>query len=359
MRLQQLHLILALAQAGSLRAAALTLNVTQPALTKSLHQLEDEFATPLVLRTPKGVRLTPAGELVRARAAAVLREIERAREDVAWQMRHAHARVSVGVSPAAALLLAPGALARLRARWPQVRAAMVDALYPRALAMVRDGEIDLAVGPLPPEGAGPDLRVQSLFDGRTSLVVRSGSPHAQATELVDLVDAPWVLAGPVGGPGDPRRMDFRGRELPPTAITLECESFSTLLAVLPSMDAVALVPAGFYEHHGPRLGLVRLPITEGLPRVTLHAVWRADTPLTAPAGTLLDALEQEARLLRRPAAADSTSTSISPSTSASRATQAARQTSRPAARQAAKPEAKQEAKQAGKQTDGSRRTRGA
>lgn len=303
MRLQQLHLILALAQAGSLRAAAQTLNVTQPALTKSLHQLENEFATPLVLRTPKGVRLTPAGELVRARAAAVLREIERAREEVAWQMRHAHARVSVGVSPAAALLLAPGALARLRARWPQVRAALVDALYPRALAMVRDGEVDIAVGPLPPEGVGPDLQVQALFDGQTSMVVRGGSPHAGARELADLIDAPWVLAGPAGGPGDPRHLDFDGRELPPTAITLECASFSTLLAVLPSMDAVALVPAGFYEHHGPRLGLVRLPITKGLPRVTLHAVWRADTPLTAPASTLLDALEQEARRLRTATAA--------------------------------------------------------
>ena len=258
-----------------------------------------------------------------------LRAIERWREDVAGQGRPVHARVSAGVSPAAALLLAPGALARLRSRWPQVRAALVDALYPRALAMVRDGEIDLAVGPLPPEGAGPDLRVQSLFDGQTSLVVRGGSPHARATALDDLVDAPWVLAGPVGGPGDPRRLDFQGRELHPMAITLECESFSTLLAVLPSMDAVALVPAGFYEHHGPRLGLVRLPITEGLPRVTLHAVWRADTPLTAPAGTLLDALEQEARRLRRPAEADSTP--------ASPAKQAARPNGKPKARQKAKP----------------------
>jgi LysR family transcriptional regulator, regulator of abg operon len=75
MRLQHLQLIVALAEMGSLRAAASRLNVTQPALTKALRQLEDEFAAPLVHRTPKGVRLTPAGELLAARAASVAREI--------------------------------------------------------------------------------------------------------------------------------------------------------------------------------------------------------------------------------------------------------------------------------------------
>ena len=89
MRLQHLHLLLTLAQTGSLRASAQTLNVTQPALTKALKQLEDEFGTALVLRTPKGVRLAPAGELLAARAATVVREIERAREEVAWHTQNA------------------------------------------------------------------------------------------------------------------------------------------------------------------------------------------------------------------------------------------------------------------------------
>ncbi|MEQ1807962.1 MAG: LysR family transcriptional regulator, partial [Burkholderiaceae bacterium] len=58
MRLQHLQLILAIAEMGTLRAAAERMNVTQPALTKALRQLEDEFGTAMVLRSPKGVRLT-------------------------------------------------------------------------------------------------------------------------------------------------------------------------------------------------------------------------------------------------------------------------------------------------------------
>jgi LysR family transcriptional regulator, regulator of abg operon len=299
MRLQQLQLIVTLADTGSLRSAALALNVTQPALTKALRQLEDELGAPLVLRTPKGVQLTPAGELVRARAASALREIERARDDVAWQMHHTAARVAVGVSPAAALLLMPGALARLRARWPQVRAVLVDALYPQSMTKVRAGEIDLSVGPLPKDGVDRDLNLQALFDGDTTLVVRKGSPLGKARQLQDLREAPWVLTGPVGGPGDPRRLTVAGGALPDTAIALECESFSTLLAVLPSMDAVALVPSGFFAKHGPGAGLQALAVSDPMPRVTLYAAWRASTPLTAPAAYLLDALVQEARNIRQ------------------------------------------------------------
>ena len=101
MRQQHLHLLLTISKTGSLRASAQLLNVSQPALTKALRQLEEEFGTELVVRTPKGVRLAPAGELIAARAATVVRELERAREEVAWHLRHAEAQVTAGVSPVA------------------------------------------------------------------------------------------------------------------------------------------------------------------------------------------------------------------------------------------------------------------
>jgi LysR family transcriptional regulator, regulator of abg operon len=299
MRLQHLHLILALAETGTLRAAGARLNVTQPALTKALHKLEEEFGTALVTRSPKGVRLTPAGELLAARAATAVRELERAREEVAWQLQLERARVTVGVSPAAAIVLLPGALGRMRARWPQVQVGVLDAIYPRALTMVRAGEIDIAAGPMPPDGVGRDLRVAPLFDAQQILVVRASHPLAGARRLGDLERAAWVVTGPLNGPGDPKHLGFEQRGLESPPVVLQCESFSTLLAVLPSIDAVAIMPEGFFAAYAARMGIVRLPIEDPLPRVSLHAVWRADTPLTAPATRLLEALEQEASEVRR------------------------------------------------------------
>lgn len=299
MRLQHLHLLLTLAQTGSLRASAEALNVTQPALTKSLKQLEEEFGATLVVRMPKGVRLAPAGELLAARAATVVRELERAREEVAWHTQNTLATVTIGVSPAAALMLAPPALSRFQSRWPNVRVRLVDALYPKALQQLRSGELDLALGPLPASGIGHDLRARPLLQSPSVIAARRGHPLARARRLQDLQEASWILTGPRLGPGDPTHLGFEHKGLTPPRVALECESFSTLLALLPYLDLLAIVPQRFFDSHGPRIGLVALGMEESLPPSTIHLLTRTDPPLTLPTQRLVDAFLQEAQLLQR------------------------------------------------------------
>lgn len=295
MRLQHLQLLLTLARTGSLRASAEALNVTQPALTKALKQLEAEFGTALVVRTPKGVRLAPAGELLAARAATVLRELDRAREEVGWYARNERATVTVGVSPAAALLIVPGALARFHARWPRVTVRLTDALYPKAQERLRSRELDMALGPLPAAGPGHDLRAQELLQSASAIVARRSHPLRRARHLRDLAGATWILTGPRLGPGDPAHLGFEPMGLPPPQVVLECDSFSILLALLPTSGALAVVPRHFYDTHGPRSGLVALDIADPLPPTPIHLTTRAEGPLSLPAQRLRDAFEQEAR----------------------------------------------------------------
>jgi DNA-binding transcriptional LysR family regulator len=270
------------------------MNVTQPALTKALKQLEEEFGATLVLRSPKGVRLAPAGEMLAARAATVVREIERAREELSALTRNTQTTLSIGVSPAAALILAANAVSTFQSRWPRVRVHLIDALYPKALEQLRSGELDLALGPLPPAGMGRDLNTHALIDSPSIIVAKKGHPLAKAKSLEDLVDATWLLSGPLLGPGDPVHLGFEKRDLPAPQVTLGCESFSTLLAILPNMDSLAIVPKRFYEAHGPRMGLVALQLQDRLPATTIHIFSRADEPLSLPAQRLFDAFLQEA-----------------------------------------------------------------
>ncbi|MBS0315957.1 MAG: LysR family transcriptional regulator [Proteobacteria bacterium] len=295
MRLQQLQLLMTLAETGSLRAAAEVLNLTQPALSKSLRQLEEEFGATLVVRSARGAHLAPAGELLAARAAIVVRELDRAREEVAWHLRHTSAQVTMGVSPATAIVLAPDAIARFSARWPQVKVRVRDALYPDALRQLRAGELDFTIGPLPVEGVGSDLVVQPLFDGQDVIACRRGHPLARARRLADLVDARWIVTGPTGGPGDPMKLGFGALGLREPEVYLACESFSTLLGLMPSFDVLGIMPQRFFERYGPRMGLVQLPIDDPLPIVTIHVVWRAGTRLTVPGQRLLDAVIQVGR----------------------------------------------------------------
>lgn len=285
-----------------MRASAVALSVTQPALTKALKQLEEEFGATLVVRSPKGVRLAPAGELLAARAATVVREIERAKEEVAALTQTTQTTLSVGVSPAAALMLAANTISAFQTRWPHVRIRLVDALYPRALEQLRSGELDLALGPLPPAGIGRDVQARPLIDSPSVIVAQKGHPLAKARRLEDLSGADWLLSGPRLGPGDPLHLGFEQRGLDAPKVTLECESFSTLLAVLPQMPTLAIVPRRFYEVHGPRMGLVALGLQEKLAGTTIHLLFRADAPLSLPAQRLLDTFSQEAVFVGRSAA---------------------------------------------------------
>ncbi|TAL55077.1 LysR substrate-binding domain-containing protein [Pandoraea sp.] len=109
-----------------------------------------------------------------------------------------------------------------------------------------------------------------------------------ARRLAELAHARWILTGPAGGPGDPVQLGFESLGLQTPAVHLECESFSTLLGLMPTTDVVGIMPRGFFQRYGPRMGLVELPIEDPLPRISIHAVARADVRLTVPAQRLLD-----------------------------------------------------------------------
>ncbi|WP_397473119.1 LysR family transcriptional regulator [Pusillimonas sp.] len=299
MRLEQLELLIALAEKGSLRAAAETMNVTQPALSKSLRQLEEEFGVTMVHRSARGARLAPAGEILAARAVTALRELDRAREDIARHLGNAAGQVTLGMSPAVSILFLPGAAARFGVRWPGVKLCMRDVLYPNALRQLRSGELDFLLGPLPAAGVGDDLLRQPLFHSQEVIAARRGHPLARARRLSDLAEASWVLTGPAHGPGDPAHLRFETRGLKPPRVELECESFSTLLGLMSGLDVVGIMPSAFLERYGRRAGLVALPIEDPLPVTTIHVVLRADTPLTLPAQDLLEAFLQEAREFSR------------------------------------------------------------
>ncbi len=298
MRLEQLQLIQTLMTTGSLRAAAELMHVTAPALTKALQQLEADFGAALVIRSPKGVRLTPAGELVAARACIALREIDRAREEVNWHMQHGNANLTIACSPAAAIQVLPGALARLRSRWPQISVQVLEVVYPRGLTMVRAGEVDMTIGPLPPDGSGRDLNRHVLFDAPQVVIARPSHPLVGARSLAELEDAEWINTGPPGGPGDPARLDFEAQGLRAPKHRLSCESFLTLMALLPSVDVLALVSRSFHQKYARKQGLVQLPLEDPSLTLRVYACWRADAPLTTPAAFLLDALELETHSLK-------------------------------------------------------------
>ena len=82
MSLAQIEYFVAVAERGHVGRAASHLRIAQPAVSRQIRRLEDELGSPLFLRTPRGMQLSPAGEVFLGHARVILRGVRAARDDV-------------------------------------------------------------------------------------------------------------------------------------------------------------------------------------------------------------------------------------------------------------------------------------
>jgi len=149
MKLAQLRDLIAVAEQGSLRAAARARGVTPAALVKSLNVLEAELHVPLLLRSSRGIKLSGYGERFLQRARLIDAEARRAVDEIAELRGEFEGALTIGASPTPSLTLLPQALVHFRGRYPQVQLRVIGGLYHDHLNSIRAGSMDLALGPFP------------------------------------------------------------------------------------------------------------------------------------------------------------------------------------------------------------------
>ncbi|WP_329026227.1 LysR substrate-binding domain-containing protein [Streptomyces sp. NBC_00690] len=298
LKFRHLTLLIAVCEHGSVVRAAESLHLTQPAATRTLHELEAIADLPLFVRVPRGMRPTVYGKALAEHARTVVAEVRRAGEHLTGLRQGQEGTVTVGTLLAGANVLLPRAVARLKRERPRltvvVREGTLDVLHPALLA----GELDVIVGRVgsaPAEGDGQRQRM--LYREPIRLAVRSGHPLLDATgvTLTDTLGFPWIL--PVEQTALRQELGalFVDRGLTLPADRVECTSILTMRALLLETDMVALLPELVLredEH------LAALPVE--LPSVgrtvgTTEAAHRTRTPALQ---ALLHHLDQEAVLLR-------------------------------------------------------------
>jgi len=145
MDLRGLRYFLAIAEAGSITRAAALLGVAQPALTRQVQAMEAELGAALLERLPRGVRLTPAGRQFLEHTRRVLRELERARAELADTGRAGRGRVILGVSPTVGGWLVPGCVERARTEAPDLSIKVVEGFSPQLFDALGAGRVDVAL----------------------------------------------------------------------------------------------------------------------------------------------------------------------------------------------------------------------
>lgn len=196
LRLRHLELLVALAQAGTMRAAAEQLHLSQPAISKMLHEVEEAFGARLFERSRQGVQLTPAGTAAVRRVRVVLGELAHVHDEVGAIRRGASAVLRVGTFSVTAAV--PAAVVKLRQEVPQVAVHIHEARVHELIQLLLAGELDCVFGALTNELLDSDalrlLQREVLIDDALCVLVADTHPALRRRRLrwVDLVDADWV-----------------------------------------------------------------------------------------------------------------------------------------------------------------------
>jgi len=187
MDLESLRTFVHAVQLGSLTAAARALSRTQPAITIQIQGLERDVGDRLLVREARGVRPTKAGEILYARAQAILREAEDLIEELRAVGSVERGRIRVGATDVMAITYLPRILMKFRKRYPGIQTAVEVEGSRNLMHRVLNGDLDLALVTLPMEH--PEIICDVVH--KESIVFVAAPSHRLAGRRVDLA----TLAG--------------------------------------------------------------------------------------------------------------------------------------------------------------------
>ncbi|WP_310533694.1 LysR substrate-binding domain-containing protein [Novosphingobium sp.] len=292
MKLSQLRDVLAVSETGSLRAAGRYLGIAQPAITRSIREIEQELGATLFERHAKGVRMTEIGTAFVARAHAVQAEILRAKDEVNQLKGRLCGKVSLALSTASSMVLLPKALGEFRKRYPEATLSISETFFSPIERELLDGRTDLYVGPFEAGSTANTFIVEKLFDNQRRVVGRRGHPLAHARTFAELADAQWLRPATAErsteGDFDESLAQF-GLQNP--NIVLQSRSALITMLTLASTDLLTVVPQQWIDSPitSTMIEAFDLPPFHAAPICILR---RPDMPLTPMAEYLCDMMRR-------------------------------------------------------------------
>jgi len=258
--LQSVRIVRAIAETGSITGAARALGYSQPAVSQHLQRTEARLGMQLVTRVGRSIRLTEAGALLARHALTITSALDAAEGELADLAGLRTGTVRLAAFPTASSTIVPRLLARMNQLHPGIRITYIEAQPPEAVAMLRDGSIDLAVTfSYPGDRADPHradttgLVSETLYTEETVVVLPVGHPEAAlpVASMTALASEHWIA-------GCPR---CRGHLLAvceaagfAPAISFETDNASAVLNMVASGLGVAMLP---------RLALATATLPEG------------------------------------------------------------------------------------------------
>ena len=276
MELRHLRYFVAVAETENVTRAATKLHVSQPALSRQIHDLEDEIGFALLERSAKSVRLTESGRTFLTGARAVLQQAEEAVAAARARAGGMSGEIQIGYAPSLTVQILPQALRVFQAEFPGVRVMLHDLSTEEMLSQLHAGKLQLALMVQPTKKTLRGLRFEELACYPLQVAVAPTHPLAKSRSINLEKLAKERLIG-YTQKDYPEYHDqvaalFQTAGTKPQ-IVQEHDGVTSLIAAVESGRGVALVPSCVACMVGPRLKMI--PLNPAGPPIVVGAIVRA------------------------------------------------------------------------------------
>ena len=292
------HLVLLqeLGRHGSIVHAAQAANLTQPAASKLLAELEHSLNVQLFERLPRGVMPTWYGEVMIRRASAALAEMDAAHQEMMELLSGLRGRVAVGTVLTPSSGLVTDAIILLKSRVARLQVSVSVDTSKLLVERLRAGELDIVVGRILDTGLAAELNFEPITDEPHSLIAAAGHPLAGRSDLqlAELAGVPWVLPPAGSILRDRLTAMFLAQGLEPPAEIVETMALPVVASLLTGSRMVAALPEELVRPYLDAGLLTVLPFDLGLRMDLYGIITRKQHRLSPGAETMLATLREVA-----------------------------------------------------------------
>ena len=277
MELRHLRYFVAAAEEENVSRAALKLRVSQPGISRQIHDLEDEIGFPLFERGAKSLKLTAAGKTFLEGARAVLQRAEDAVKNARAVAGGARGEIHVGYAPSLTIQILPRTLRTFQGKFPNVRVALHDLSTEEMLSRLGENKLQVALTVQPPRRLLRGLGFTELARYELGVAVAPEHPLAKlkSVALAQVAREPLIAYSREDYPEYHETLAemFASAGLKPK-IAEEHDGITSVIAAVEAGRGFAFVPSCVACMAGPRLRL--LALTPAPPPIPVGAAWRKE-----------------------------------------------------------------------------------
>jgi DNA-binding transcriptional LysR family regulator len=282
-KLRDLHIALAVAEAGSMTRAAEALAVSYPVVSKTISELEHTLGVKLFDRSISGVEPTPYGRALLKSGVAVFDEMRKGLQQIEFIKQPDSGELRIGSSIVVDAGLLPAVIERFSQDFPQAALHVLpENIATQQYDSLRHRNVELVLGRLPTTMNEPDLVAESLFDEPNVVAAGSESRWAKRRNvtLAELIEEPWVLAQPGSLARSLQDEVFRNSGLEPPSATVLTVSLHLYMRLIETGRWLGLVPGSVMRFGARHMRIKVLPVKTLSPPAPVGFITVKDRTLT-------------------------------------------------------------------------------